>query len=93
MVAQGKHPRDGGVPTFETATDEGDRGCIRQGLEGREPYRGRLAERVQPNHLYPALGAKRIDKITTANLLDVLGPICARDSLARLICCAGGSVR
>ena len=74
MIEQGHHPRFGGVPSFETATDQtielhskgwkpGSRTAI-QWRNSFEAHAGRLA-------------GKRIDKITTADVLAVVGPLWA----------------
>ena len=68
----GRDPR-GGVPTFEGATKrviklhrEGWKAGSRTEANWRNSFR---------THLYPKIGAKRIDKITTADLSSVLVPL------------------
>lgn len=72
-VEAGKDPRSGGVPTFEQAAAA----VIELHAQGwRE--RGRSESVWQGslrNYVYPTVGSKTVDKITTADILAVLVPI------------------
>ena len=72
-IAGGKDPRGGGIPTFERATDR----TIRLHAKGWKP--GSRTESAWRNgftrHVYPKIGHTPIDKITTGDLLAVIGPI------------------
>lgn len=69
-VAQGRDPRGGGVPTFEAAAAE----VIALHAKSWKP--GGLSERQWRNSLrtyaFPRIGRKRVDRITTADVLSVL---------------------
>ena len=72
-IAAGKDPRGGGIPTFQQATDR----TIRLHSKGWKP--GSRTESAWRNgfdkHVYPKIGTTPIDKITTADVLGVVGPI------------------
>ena len=83
-IKAGRDPRGGGVPTFEAATSKviafHSKGW-KAGSRTEAIWRSGFA-----THVYPKLGSKRVDKITTADLMKVLGPIWhAKPSQAQLV--------
>ena len=73
LLAEGKDPRGGGVPTFEAATERlivRERVAWKPGSTTEATWRNGFA-----THVYPKLGSMRVDKITTADVLAVLEPI------------------
>ena len=72
-VAQGRDPRGGGVPTFEEAVEKVIALHSQQWREGgktEDQWRSSLAA-----YAYPMIGRKRVDLITTADVMSVLMPI------------------
>ena len=72
-VHQGRDPRGGGIPTFEKAADKVIRihaATWRPGGKSEAQWRASLRD-----YAMPILGRKRVDKITTADVLAVLLPI------------------
>ena len=72
-VHQGRDPRGGGIPTFEKAADKVLRihaATWRPGGKSEAQWRASLRD-----YAMPILGRKRVDKITTADVLAVLLPI------------------
>lgn len=69
----GQDPRRGGIPTFEQATEK----VIALHRDGWKP--GSSTEAAWRNsfatYLYPTLGSKRVDRITTADVVASLVPI------------------
>ena len=72
-IEQGNDPRGGGIPDFEQATDR----TIQLHSKGWKP--GSRTESAWrngfANHVFPKLGRMPIDKITTAHVLAVVGPL------------------
>ena len=72
-IEAGRDPRGGGIPTFARATDK----VIALHRDGWKP--GSRTESAWRNgfsrHVYPKLGHRRVDVITTADVLAVLSPI------------------
>ena len=69
-VAQGRDPRGGGVPTFEEAADRVIRihaESWRDGGKSETQWRASLT-----TYAFPKIGRKRVDQITTGDVLDVL---------------------
>ncbi len=72
-VAQGRDPRGGGVPAFAAAVDAViaiHAAGWRDGGKNEKQWRASLG-----TYVLPQLGRKRIDQITTADVLAVLVPI------------------
>ena len=72
-IEAGRDPRGGGIPTFARATEK----VIALHRDGWKP--GSRTESAWRNgfihHVYPKLGHRRVDVITTADVLAVLSPI------------------
>lgn len=72
-IEAGRDPRGGGIPTFARATDK----VIALHRDGWKP--GSRTESAWRNgfsrHVYPKLGHRRVDVITTADVLAVLSPM------------------
>ncbi len=72
-IEQGTDPRGDGIPNFENATER----TIRLHSKGWKP--GSRTESAWrngfANHVFPQIGHMRIDKITTAHVLSVVGPL------------------
>ncbi len=72
-IKAGRDPRDGGIPTLEAATAKVialHRDSWKAGSKTEQTWRNGFA-----THVYPTLGRKRIDKISTGDLLAVLSPL------------------
>ena len=72
-VEQGKDPRSPGVPTFAEAFErvlEIHREGWKDGAKTEQQWRARLRD-----YALPVLGNKRVDRITTADVMDILEPI------------------
>ena len=72
IVVQGGDPRGGGVPTFEQAAEKV--------IEIRRPsWRGPRSEiqwsQSLEKHVYPRIGDKEVDEITSNDILAVLQPV------------------
>ena len=83
-IDAGRDPRGGGVPTFEKATEK----VIALHRKGWKS--GSRTEAIWRNsftrHAYPKLGSMPVDKIKTADVLAVLGPIWhSKPSQAQLV--------
>ena len=71
-VARGDNPRAGAVPTFEAAAETVIR-LQRRGWKGHKTeaqWRANLA-----TYVFPQIGAKTVDAVTSADVLAVLAPI------------------
>ena len=72
-IKAGRDPRRGGIPTLETATVKVialHRASWKPGSKTEQAWRNSFAA-----HVYPKLGRKPVDKITTGDLLAVLAPL------------------
>ena len=72
-VAQGRDPRGGGIPDFETAAEkviEIHSAQWKESASSKREWRSTLAR-----YAYPQIGAKRVDQITSADILAVLLPM------------------
>lgn len=72
-IKAGRDPRGEGIPTLERATDKVialHRDGWKEGSTTEQKWRNTFAA-----HVYPQLGRNRIDRITTGDLLTVLGPL------------------
>ncbi len=72
-VEQGRHPRGGGVPTFEAATEtvialHGP--SWKSGSKTEAQWRSTFAE-----YVFPRIGRKRVDEVTAADVLLFLTPL------------------
>ena len=67
-IAEGRDPRGGGVPTFETAANTIVIELARALLAGRRPD-GRDLAFVAPDHVMPKLGRRKINEITVGEVL------------------------
>ena len=73
LAEQGQDPRGGGVPTFAEAAEQ----VIQLYSKGWKPgskteHRWRSTLTI---YAYPTLGSKRVDRITTADIMGLLAPI------------------
>ena len=73
LIEQGHDPRGGGIPTFAEAAER----VIQMHRAGWKPgskteYRWRSTLNT---YAFPSLGAKRVDRITTHDVMDLLTPI------------------
>ena len=69
-VVQGRDPRGRGIPTFAQATDKViaiHRATWKPGTKSEQHWRGTLR-----HHVLPRIGRKRVDQITTADVMGVL---------------------
>jgi len=69
-VIQGRDPRAGGIPTFAEAVERViamHRGTWRPGGRSEEIWRGSMRQ-----YVFPRIGSKRVNKITTADVMGVL---------------------
>ena len=76
LAEQGQDPRGGGVPTFAEAAEN----VIQLYSKGWKPgskteHRWRSTLKI---YAYPTLGSKRVDRITTADVMGLLGSNMAR---------------
>lgn len=72
-IEAGRDPRGGGIPTFQRATDEVialHRDGWKAGSRTESAWRNGFSR-----HVYPKLGHRRVDTITTGDVLAVLSPI------------------
>ena len=72
-VRQGKDPRGGGIPDFQTAAEkviEIHSVRWKKGGKSEREWHNTLA-----SYVYPKIGAKRIDQVTSADVLAVLTPV------------------
>lgn len=72
-IKAGRDPRHGGIPTLEIATGkviELHRASWKPGSKTEQQWRNTFAA-----HVYPKIGRKRIDKITTGDMLVVVAPL------------------
>lgn len=72
-IEAGRDPRGGGIPTFQRATDRVialHRDGWKAGSRTESAWRNGFIR-----HVYPKLGHRRVDAITTADVLAVLSPI------------------
>lgn len=72
-IKAGRDPRGEGIPTLERATEQVillHRDGWKPGSKTEQQWRSTFA-----THLYPTLGRRPVDKITTGDLLAVLGPL------------------
>ena len=73
LIAAGHHPRHGGPPTLAKATErviDLHRAGWKAGSKTERQWRNSFEA-----HVFPSLGRKRIDQITTADVLAVLEPL------------------
>ena len=69
-VVQGRDPRGRGIPTFAQAADKViaiHRATWKPGTKSEQHWRGTLR-----HHVLPRIGRKRVDQITTADVMGVL---------------------
>ena len=72
-VAQGRDPRGGGVPTFEEAAE---RVIAIHSTQWKESASSKREwSNTLATYVYPQIGAKRVDQITSADILAVLLPM------------------
>lgn len=72
-INAGRDPRDEGLPTLERATEKVialHRDGWKPGSKTEQQWRNTFA-----THVYPHLGRKRIDRLTTGDLLTVVAPL------------------
>ena len=69
-IAQGRDPRGRGIPTFAEATDKViamHRATWKPGTKSEQHWRGSLRQ-----YVLPRIGRKRVDQITTSDVMGVL---------------------